>query len=101
MKIAIIGASGHAPFVLDGLRRRPTGADTLVGLAPGSEGESVAAFGEACRTAGWTAPIYDDHRRMLDAERPDVVAVNPFFYDHEPIALELLARGGIHLFVEK
>lgn len=101
MKIAIIGASGHAPFVLEGLRRRPFGSDALVGLAPGSEGESVAAFGEACRAAGWSPQLYDDHRAMLDRERPDVVAVNPFFYDHEGIALELLERGGMHLFVEK
>jgi predicted dehydrogenase len=92
MKIAIIGASGHAAFVLQGLRP----VDTLVGLAPGSEGESVAAFAEDCGRPA----VYDDYRRMLDEQTPDVVAVNPFFCDHEKITLELLERR-IHVFAEK
>ena len=43
--------------------------------------------------------LYDDYRQMLDQQKPEVVAVNPFFDDHEKITLELLGRR-IHVFAE-
>ena len=58
LRIATVGASGHAVFVLEGLKSRP-----------------------------------DDYRRMLDAEKPEVVAVNPFFCDH---SLRRPFRGWRH-----
>ena len=100
MKIAIIGASGHGIFVLEGLRRKPDISAALVGLAPGSEGESIIPIAEACQADGLHPALYKDYRRMLDEQKPDVVAVNPFFCDHERIILELLHRR-IHVFAEK
>lgn len=100
MKVAIIGASGHASFILDGLSSQDVRQATLVGLAPASPGESVAKLAQACLGRGWRPALYDDYRLMLDQQQPDVVAVNPYFCDHEKIALELFARG-IHAFVEK
>ena len=100
MKVAIIGASGHGIFVLEGLRRKPNISATLAGLAPGSEGESITALAEACHADGLCPALYEDYRRMLDEQTPDVVAVNPFFCDHEKITLELLERR-IHVFAEK
>jgi predicted dehydrogenase len=100
VRIAIIGASGHAVFVLEGLRNRPAGDGVLAALAPGSEGESVAQFAGTCRAEGHSPALYDDYRRMLDREKPEVVAVNPFFHDHEKVTLDLLERG-IHVFAEK
>jgi predicted dehydrogenase len=100
VKVAIIGASGHGIFVLEGLRRRPDISATLVGLAPGSEGESMVALAEACCADSLRPALYEDYRQMLDEQKPDVVAVNPFFCDHEKITLELLERR-IHVFTEK
>ncbi len=45
-------------------------------------------------------PFYDDYRRMLDREKPDLAVVAPFFFLQSRIASECLERG-IHVFVEK
>lgn len=44
--------------------------------------------------------IYDDHRRMLDEARPEVVHVTTPAHTHHRLAVELLQRG-CHVYVEK
>jgi predicted dehydrogenase len=99
MRVAIVGVSGHLGYVLSGVRGD---ADArLVGVAPGSEGEDIAAFMPAFGAAGLPPPpVFPDYREMLDEVRPDVVAVAPHFGDIARVAAESLDRG-MHVFAEK
>lgn len=93
MKYVIIGNSGHYPQVLEAMRSGETCAPCAV--APGSRAEDVRALAEKC---GCRA--YDDWRRMLDEEAPELAAVNPWFADTAGISIECLKRG-VHVYLEK
>ncbi|HEY9593828.1 MAG TPA: Gfo/Idh/MocA family oxidoreductase [Spirochaetia bacterium] len=97
MKVAIIGTSGHIDLAL-GVRDRLTGV-TFVGVAPGSADEDAREFFVDQLEAS-LMPWYDDYRRLLDREKPDIAVVAPFFFLQSRIASECLERG-IHVFVEK
>jgi predicted dehydrogenase len=91
LRVGLVGVSGHTSLVLDGLRETP-GA-VLVSVAPGSSEENTAAFYSSLGKAGLFPKVYDDYRRMLDAERLDVVVVTPPFYLHAAVSIEALQRG--------
>lgn len=98
MKIAVIGASGHGVFALQGMKVRD--GCSLVGVAPGSDGEAMAPMDGFLRQEGFECPRFEDARRMLDECQPDVVVVHPHFCDHVSWAIEAMQRG-LHVFVEK
>lgn len=97
MKAAIIGTSGHIDLALEVRDRMPQ--VTFVGVAPGSADEDAREFFVDQLEAS-LIPWYDDYRRMLDREKPDLAVVAPFFFLQSRIASECLERG-IHVFVEK
>ena len=98
MRVCIIGGSGHANFVFQGVDQDPS--IQVVGVAPGSEGEDVGKFLQAAQKRGQQPQHYDDYRRMLDELKPDIAAVNCHFGDHGKANFEVLSRK-IHLFAEK
>ncbi len=97
MKAAIIGTSGHIDLALEVRDRLPQ--CTFVGVAPGSADEDAREFFVDQLEASMI-PFYEDYRRMLDREKPDLAVVAPFFFLQSRIASECLERG-IHVFVEK
>ncbi len=97
MKAVIIGTSGHIDLALEVRDRLPQ--VSFVGVAPGSADEDAREF-FVDQMEGSLIPFYDDYRRMLDRERPDLAVVAPFFFLQSRIASECLERG-IHVFVEK
>mgnify|MGYP001300056690 FL=1 len=96
MKVCIIGGSGHYRYALEGMDPDMR----LVGIAPGSEGESLEGLGKALANLNMEPPRYDDYITMLDREKPDIAVVNPHFCDNSKVAIDVLSRG-IHAFVEK
>jgi len=97
VKAAIIGTSGHIDLALEVRDRMPQ--LTFVGVAPGSADEDAREF-YVDQLEASLIPFYDDYRRMLDRETPDLAVVAPFFFLQSRIAAECLERG-IHVFVEK
>ncbi len=97
MKAVIIGTSGHIDLALEVRDRLPQ--VSFVGIAPGSADEDARDF-FVDRLERSLIPFYDDYRRMLDREKPDVAVVAPFFFLQSAVACDCMARG-IHVFVEK
>jgi predicted dehydrogenase len=97
VKAAIIGTSGHIDLALEVRDRMPQ--VSFVGVAPGSADEDAREFFVDQLEASMI-PFYDDYRRMLDREKPDLAVVAPFFFLQSRIASECLERD-IHVFVEK
>lgn len=93
MKYGIIGNSGHYSQVLEAMRGGQVCAPCAA--APGSRAEDVRALAEKCGCR-----VYDDWRRMLDEEAPEIAVVNPWFADTAGISIECLKRG-IHVYSEK
>lgn len=94
LRIGLIGASGHANYVTEGIRE--LGDAALVAVAPGcpeEDGDRLRRIG------GETAVFYADYRELLE-EDLDIVAVNPFFYLHAEITVAAL-RAGIAVYCEK
>lgn len=97
MKAVIIGTSGHIDLALEVRDRLPQ--VSFVGIAPGSADEDTRDFFVE-RLEKSLIPYYDDYRRMLDREKPQVAVVAPFFFLQSAVACDCMARG-IHVFVEK
>ncbi len=97
MKAVIIGTSGHIDLALEVRDRLPQ--VSFVGIAPGSADEDARDF-FVDRLEESLIPFYDDYRRMLDREKPQVAVVAPFFFLQSAVACDCMARG-IHVFVEK
>jgi predicted dehydrogenase len=97
VKAVIIGTSGHIDLALEVRDRLPQ--VSFVGVAPGSADEDTRDFFIE-RLEKSLIPYYEDYRRMLDREKPDVAVVAPFFFLQSAVACDCMARG-IHVFVEK
>jgi predicted dehydrogenase len=97
VRAVIIGTSGHIDLALSVRDRLPE--LEFVGLAPGSSDENAREF-FVDRMEPALIPYYEEYRRMLDREKPDVAVVAPFFSLQAGIACECMQRG-IHVFVEK
>lgn len=95
--IAMIGAIGHANIVLEGLRE--LGGKTLCAVAPGCPEEDVDALRRRLAPTPETR-VYADYRELLARERPDIVAVSPYFYLHAEVACAALGAGAA-VFCEK
>jgi predicted dehydrogenase len=97
VKAAIIGTSGHIDLALEVRDRLPQ--VSFVGIAPGSADEDAREF-FVDQLEKSMIPFYDDYRRLLDREKPDLAVIAPFFFLQSRIACECLERG-IHVLVEK
>ena len=97
VKIVLIGSTGHTNYVVNGLKDNYE--DQIVGIAPGSEGESVDSLYQKL-AKDYELKKFDDYIKMLDELKPDVAAVACHFGDHAKASVEVLKRN-IDLFVEK
>lgn len=96
-KVVFVGAAGHVGYVTGEIAQYPDMAFSA--YAPSFEGEDVSRYGQF--SAGDVAPrAYDDWRRMLDTEAPDVVVVAGRYDTNGTVALTAL-RHGCHVISEK
>ncbi|PLV57314.1 Gfo/Idh/MocA family protein [Thermotoga sp. SG1] len=96
LKICIVGSSGHFGYVLKGLDERCK----IIGISPGTPEEDMSKLEKTLLEMNITPKRYEDWRRMLDEEKPDILVINTIFSLNGKILLEALERG-IHSFVEK
>jgi predicted dehydrogenase len=97
-RVAVIGHTGRGNY--------GHGLDTLWKLVPGTDVVAVAdadpAGLKAARQRLGNMPGYADYRAMLDAVKPDLVAVAPRHVDqHHAMILAALAAGARGVYVEK
>lgn len=93
MKYVIIGTSGHHHQIAQ-WRASENGAAPAA-VAKGSEREDMRALASA-----FGAREYDDYIDMLEAERPDIAVVNPWYCDNARVSAECMKRG-VHVYSEK
>ena len=98
MNIAIIGASGHYEYALDGLSSVEGAA--VIGIAPGAPGESIEELQRKLDQKGESPEVFGDYHTMLDRLSPECVVVNTLFNGQAEISAEALRRN-IHVFSEK
>lgn len=98
MHVAVIGGSGHYPYVLSGVAARDD--ISLLSIAPGTKGESLANLESACDKLGLTPCRFGDWRELLDSTNIDIAAINPWYCDSAAISMECLRRG-ISVYSEK
>lgn len=96
-RAAIIGHTGHGNY--------GHGLDTcFVGL-PNVEVVAVAdpdsSGRESARERSGAAKAYADYRPMLDAERPDLVAIGPRLVGERVDMVTAAIDAGCHLYIEK
>jgi predicted dehydrogenase len=97
MRIGIIGSTGHTNYVLEGM---PELSDVeIVGVAPGSSGESVADLHEAIEAHAPEATRYSDHEALLSTDL-DLVVVACHFGDLADRTRAALERD-CHVYTEK
>lgn len=98
MHIAIIGSSGHYPYVLEGAALRQD--MPITAIAPGTRGEDLSGLIAACERKGFAPKIYGWWEEMLAEEAIDIAAINPWYCDSAHISMACLRRG-IHVYSEK
>ena len=98
IKVVIIGASGHYPYAIWGVKAN-TNAQIL-GMAPASEEETQRVKEKLDLDLAKGIPFYSDYKDMLEKVKPDIVAINSYFYLNGPLTIECLKRG-IHCYTEK
>ena len=92
IRVAFVGAGGIAGFHLSHLAKIPDAR--VVGFCDADRSRAEA------KAKDHKAKAYSDHRRMLDATKPDAVYICTPPFAHGPYELDAVARG-CHLFVEK
>ncbi len=100
MKAVQIGGAGHAFYAFNALREYGV---TLSALACGSAGidaEGTLGTLEMLRNQGFSPKLYADWRKMLEVEMPDIVIVNPPFWEIADCEIFALERG-INVFADK
>ncbi len=99
IKVAFVGAGGIAGYHLSHLEKIKD--VQLVGFCdPQADRAQARAKHYKAKAKQHKARAYSDHRRMLDALKPDAVYVCTPPFAHGPYELDAVARG-CHLFVEK
>jgi predicted dehydrogenase len=98
MKICLIGSTGHWSLPFEALAGNKT--DRIIGIAPGSKGETMDEPARSCARIGHAPKLFRNHLEMLDTLKPDVVSIACRFDDHARTAISALERG-CHVFMEK
>lgn len=93
MRIGIIGSVGHWFYALNELPRH-----TLVGIAPGFEGEGMGQVQNQLKAKGIEAPVLENWRDLLG--KVDLAIVNTRFDLNAEITAEFLRRD-VYVFAEK
>ena len=93
MRIGIIGGVGHWFYAINEIPKH-----TLVGVAPGFEGEDMRHVRHQLAVKGVEAPLVEDWHELLD--EVDLIIVNTRFDLNATITAEFLRRD-IYVFSEK
>jgi len=96
-RVGVIGRTGHGDY--------GHGLDVIWNEVPETEIVAVAdddrtGLAKASERLGGV-PAFIDHRAMLDAAKPDVVAICPRWIDRHAAIAIAAAERGIHAFMEK
>lgn len=94
MKLALIGNWGHHVCVLEEADAMPD--VTVVGIAPGFDGEDLTSLQEKYSNA----KTYDNHNEMLSSEQLDVVIISTRLDRISLLAVDA-ANAGCHSICEK
>lgn len=100
MKLVFIGSTGHYIYAFRGLPMLQDVPIRIVGVSPGSLGESMDTVMSQAKNAGFSPEYYDDYIAMLDQLSPDIAVIACHFGDHAKVAIEAMKRG-VHVFIEK
>lgn len=93
VRLAVIGAAhSHVRYALDEVPLRPD--LTLVAVADPDNATATRYAGE------FGVPAYDDHRRLLDDLRPDVVMIAGIYADRAEAIVDAL-HAGAHVLADK
>ncbi|TCO36036.1 putative dehydrogenase [Kribbella steppae] len=93
LRLAVIGAAhAHVRYALDEVTAREN--LVLVGVADPDPATAARYAGE------FDVPAYDDHGRLLDELRPDVVMVAGIYADRAEAVVDSL-RAGAHVLADK
>lgn len=96
LRVALIGGAGHISYVTEGVRALPDAR--ICAVAPGCPEEDPSRLQRAAGGTGVTT--YADYRELLATERPDIVAVSPFYHLHAEVTCAAL-RAGAAVYCEK
>ena len=77
MKAAFIGIYGHPGYLLSGAKVLED--FRITAIAPSNPQEDISRMVKHLSTENMKVKNYDDWRRMLDAEKPDIVSISPMF----------------------
>lgn len=98
MKIAIVGNCGHGGLALEAAGVCPEAV--FAAYCPGFPGEDLSRLEQAFSARKLSPARYNDSRRMILAEAPDVLVVDNLFCDHAAVTAYAMERN-IHVFCEK
>ncbi|NLF18305.1 MAG: Gfo/Idh/MocA family oxidoreductase [Lentisphaerae bacterium] len=90
LRVALIGGAGHVGYVTEGLKALPEAS--LCAVAPGCPEEDISLL--QCLGAAPGVTVYTDYRDLLARERPDIVAVSPFYHLHAEATVAALQAGA-------
>ncbi len=98
MKTALIGYRGHWGYVLSALENLPE--IEIAGISSGCE-DSVGKMAKILREY-YSGPFrcYEDWRRLLDCEKPEIVVIDGPLHTHAEMCVEAFSRS-MHVFCEK
>jgi len=100
MKAVQIGGAGHAFYAYQGIKDYGIEFTAIASGSAGAEAEGTAGTQAGLVKRGFSVKIYEDWRVMLDTEKPDIVIINPPFWEIAGCAIYALERG-MHVFAEK
>ncbi len=98
MKVALIGGYGHQGYVTSGVKELSD--CNMAAIAKSEPDEDISRLANSCSGTENPPKIYENWRKMLDTEKPDVVGVSPMFCNHQKISVECLKRN-INVMCEK
>ena len=100
MKAVQIGGAGHAFYAYQGIKDYGIEFTAIASGSAGVEAEGTAGTQAGLVKRGFSVKLYEDWRVMLDTEKPDIVIINPPFWEIAECAIYALERG-MHVFAEK
>ncbi len=96
MKIAFIGCRGHLGYVFNEMNVMPE--LEVCGLC--AAGDAPDRLTVNLEKLGYSAPLFDDYRELIDTVKPDIAVVSGPWHLHAPMSLYCLERG-VDVFCEK
>ncbi len=97
MRVALVGMDGHHGILFDGLRF--VDDCQFVAAAKGKRDDDLSLLSRH-ETFGRDVRLYDDYRKLLGTEKPDVVVVGMPYHRNAEVSTEA-AKRGCHVMSEK